>query len=86
MAYLNVVTYVYGFLDSQGFKVFLRLMWEPFEEQFKLIETRFLNNADIVFRLAMIHSANVGHQNHSYNQDIQERQEGDYYSCKIVRR
>lgn len=53
-------------------------MWEPFEEQFKSIETRFLNNADVVFRLVMIHSANANaeQQNNSYKKEIRERQEG----------
>ena len=77
---LIVITYLY-FLDLRGFKLFLRLIWEPFEEQFKPIEARFLNNADIVFRLVMTYSANMGranmeHQNNAYKKEIEERQEG----------
>ena len=55
-------------------------MWEPFEEQFKPIEIRFLNNADIVFRLVMTHSANMEHQNHAYKK---ETQQGENYSYKL---
>ena len=68
----------YVFLDLQGFKLFLRRMWEPLEEQFKSIEMRFLDNATIVYRLVMIHSANVKHQMYAYDKEIQERQEGEY--------
>ena len=61
-------------------------MWEPFEEQFKSIELRFLNNADIVFRLVMIYS-NREQQNHihAYAKEIQERQEGKYYGSLMLK-
>ena len=57
-----VITY-YIFSDSKGFKHFLRLTWEPFAEKFKPIELRFFNNAEVVFRSAMIHGVNMQHQN-----------------------
>ena len=79
---LIMITYL-CFLDLQGFKLFLKLTWEPFEEQFKSIETRFLNNAEIIIRLVIVHSADTGHQYHAYNKGTQERQEGDYYSNNL---
>lgn len=79
----GLITYI--LLDSLGFKLFLRLMWEPLEEQFKSIELRFLNNADIIYRLAMIYSANGEHQNYAYTKEIQEREEGKYYGSLTLK-
>ena len=59
------------FLDLKSFKLFLRLMWEPFEEQFKSTEMNFSKNAEIVFRSVMIHSV---HQNSLFKKETQERQ------------
>ena len=42
----------------QGFKLFFRLRWEPFEAQFSSIEASFLNRTIVVVRLA-----NVDYQN-----------------------
>ena len=64
------------FLASQGFKIFLRNIWEPFQEQFELIEMRFNNNANIVFRLVVVHSANVEHENNAHEKRIRKREEG----------
>ena len=70
-----LLTYV--FLDLQGFKLFLRVTWEPFEEQFKSIESHFLNNAGVIVRLVIVHSASMEHQYHAYMRELQERQEGE---------
>lgn len=55
--------------DALGFKRFLRITWEPFEQQFQSIETRFIHHTNIVVRLA-----NVEHQNHFYQRETQEKQ------------
>ena len=69
--------------DGRRFKLFLKLTWAPFEEQFKSIETRFLNNAGIVINSVIIDSADMGRQYHAYMKEIHERQEGEHYSCKL---
>ena len=38
-------------IDTQGFRQFLRLAWEPFEIQFQLIEARFIHHSDTVVGL-----------------------------------
>lgn len=45
------------FEDAQGFRLFLKVAWEPFEEQFQSIETSFIEHINIIVRLA-----NVEHQ------------------------
>ena len=60
------------FTDAQGFKLFLRVAWEPFEAQFQSIETRFIHHTNIVVRLA---GAEVsGHQIHFYKKETQDKQ------------
>ena len=63
-----------SYIDTQGFKRFLRVTWEPFEAQFQSIETRFKHHTNIVVRLACIE-----HQIHFYQNDAQDkqRQEGE---------
>ena len=62
----------YNIQDAQGFKLFLRVAWEPFEEEFFKIETRLKAHADVVVNLA-----NVEHQilykNESQSQDNERR-------------
>ena len=50
--------YLHSTLGLQGFKLFFRLTWEPFEAQFGSIEAKFANHTIAVVRLA-----NVEHQN-----------------------
>ena len=45
-------TYFLSYIDVQGFKQFLKVTWEQFEQQFQSIETRFIHHANIVVRLA----------------------------------
>ena len=59
-------------LDAQSFKRFFRVAWEPFEAQFRSIETRFIHHTNIVVRLA-----GAEHQIHFYNKETQERQRQD---------
>ena len=70
-----------SYVDAQGFKRFLRVTWEPFEQQFQSIETRFIHHTNIVVRLA-----NAEHQIHFYKKEIQDkqRQEGKCYSYIIA--
>lgn len=58
----------------RGFKLFLRLTWEPFEVQFQSIEARFIHHADIIVRLA-----DVEHKSNYYKKEIQnnQKQEGE---------
>lgn len=65
------------YIDAQGFKLFLRIIWEPFESQFQSIETRFMHHTNIVVRLA-----NAEHHSHYYRKETQEKQreEGECYS------
>ena len=69
----------------RGFKLFLRLTWEPFEVQFQSIEARFIHHADIIVRIA-----DVEHKSNYYKKEIQnnQRQEGEsdlypLYKCTI---
>ena len=64
----------YFALDSDGFKLFLRLTWDPFEEQFTSIETRFMTNVNVVARLA-----NVEFQDQIYKSLDHQRREGKWY-------
>jgi len=43
-----------GYLDLQGFKLFLKLAWEPFEQKFKPIEDQFLHHTLVVVRWANV--------------------------------
>lgn len=79
---IHLMTYV--FLDLQGFKLFLRYLWEPFEDEFKSIEKHFLNNATAVYRLVMMYLANAKHQMDANDKKIQERREGEYGRYKYV--
>ena len=65
------------FIDVKNFKQFLRVIWEPFETQFRSIETRFIHHTSIVVRLA-----GADHQIYSYTQEVQDkqRQEGECYN------
>ena len=62
----------YSTLDLQGFKLYFKLIWEPFESQFGSIEARFANHTIAVVRLANVdyqnraleyQSLNLGYQN-----------------------
>ena len=44
----------HSIIGLQGFKLFFRIAWEPFEAQFGSIEARFLNHTIAVVRLATI--------------------------------
>lgn len=66
-----MVIMAYFALDSDGFKLFLRLTWDPFEEQFTSIETRFMTNVNVVVRLA-----NVEFQDQIYKSLDHQRREG----------
>lgn len=37
-----------------SFRIFLRVTWEPFEENFNALSSRFRNNVEIVIRTADI--------------------------------
>ena len=65
------------FLDFQGFKLFLRLTWEPFEAQFGAIEASFSNHTIAVVRLANIDYQNRALEYQSRVLEYQER-EGEY--------
>lgn len=56
-------------LDLQSFKRFLKVTWEPFEEEYQSIEAQFIHYTTIVVRLA-----GAEHQNHIYNKEIQDKQ------------
>ena len=77
----SVITYFSYVIDAQGFKQFLKVTWEPFEEQFQSLENRFIYHADIVVRLAT-----AEHQIHSYNKEIQDKQwqEGELLLVNVV--
>ena len=62
----------YFTLDLQGFKLFFRLTWEPFEAQFGSIESRFLNNTSIIVRLA-----NAELQSYVYNSLEYQKKESE---------
>ena len=53
------------------------------EEDFKSIETHFLNNAQTIIRLVTVHSADMGHQILENQKQIQEKQEGEYYRNEL---
>ncbi|KAF8424851.1 ankyrin repeat-containing domain protein [Tirmania nivea] len=56
-----------------GFKLFMKLAWEPFEQKFKPIEDQFLHHTLIVVR-----SANVQHLIEAYEaREQQDSKEGD---------
>ena len=54
--------------DAQGFRLFFKVAWEPFEEQFQSIETSFIDHTNIIVRLA-----NVEHQI-LYKEEAQDSQ------------
>ena len=73
-------TYLF-YLDVQGFKLFFRLTWEPFEAQFGPIEARFSIHTITVVRLA-----NVDHQNRALEYQSQvlellehQKRQGEYF-------
>ena len=64
--------------DKQGFKLFFRVVWEPFEEQFQAVETSFKDHANTIARLA-----NVEHQI-LYKEELQENQRKSHiHICHI---
>lgn len=63
-----IVTYYTGLKDAQGFKLFLRVAWEPFEEQFQPIETRFIDHTKIIVRLANVEHQILFKEENQYNQ------------------
>ena len=65
-------------LDVQGFKLFFKLTWEPFEAQFSSIEARFSDHAITIVRLASVdfQVRVLEHQNQAV--DLYQRQ-GEYY-------
>ena len=60
-------------LDFQGFKLFFRLTWVPFEAQFGSIEARFSNHAIAVIRLA-----NADYQNRVLELLEYQKRRGEY--------
>ena len=75
-----LLIFLFNYIDLQGFKRFLRITWEPFEEQFQSIETRFIHHTYIVVR-----SANVDHLIYYYKKETQDkqRQEGECYGYTV---
>ena len=64
----------YFTLGVQGFKLFFRFTWQPFEEAFDTIEARFLNHT-----LAVVRLANVDYQSRTLEY---QRREGN--DCIIL--
>ena len=70
---------IYSIKDSQGFKLFLRVAWEPFEEEFQSMETCIVGHINIVVRLA-----NAEHQV-LYKTESQENQrESQIYIYHLI--
>ena len=70
----------YVTLDFQGFKLFFKHTWEPFEAQFGSIEAHFSNHTIAVVRLA-----NVDYQNRALEYQTQvlrlledQKRQGEY--------
>ena len=59
-------------LVIHGFKRFLKVTWEPFEQQFKSIEDRFIRHKQLV-----LESATLEHQIYFYKKEA--RKEGQCY-------
>lgn len=61
----------YSTIDVRGFKLSLKVIWEPFEAQFGSIETRFKENA-----LSVVCFGNIDHQKRTleYQNQTLERQ------------
>jgi hypothetical protein len=51
----NKIILSQSFLGWTSFKVFFRMTWQPFEENFSGIKAKFLANAEIVTREAQVH-------------------------------
>ena len=68
ISFLSFLTY--STLDVQGFKLFSKLAWEPFETQFNSIEENFSNHALTIIRLA-----NIDYQIRTLEY---QRREGEY--------
>ena len=78
----------YSTLDIQGFKLFFRLTWEPFEAQFGSIESRFSTHTIAVVRLANVDYQNraleyqsqaVEYQNQVLGLLEYQKQQGEYF-------
>ena len=75
-------------LDSQGFKLFFKLTWEPFEAQFGSIETCFSNhtiaavrlaNADFQKRTLEYHNQAWEYQNRVVGLLAEQKRQGEHY-------
>ena len=73
------------YLDAQGFKRFLRVVWEPFEAKFQPIEAKFIHHANIVVRLASVEHQTC-FQTYFYTKEAQDKrkQEGEYYCHRVA--
>ena len=65
--------------DAQGFRLFFRVAWEPFEEQFQSIEATFVDHINIIVRLA-----NVEHQILSKEEDQDNQRWSHVYICHNI--
>ena len=57
--------------DRTGFRLFLKIIWEPFEMKFKPIEARFMHHALVIVRTANVTQILQGYECRA-QRDLQE--------------